>query len=302
MSNRHHERNGRPRGLSPILLSLFYQLFQQLQQSDYNPPVTIALLGINIFVHVHPYPEMLGFNLSDIRSNCIHPSLMIRSWQFYQVIEWNRLLLSSLIHADDIHLYYNMLSLSWKGINLERSLGSFRFLQFVIFSLVVAHSLMVFLSFALYNIIGMDEQLSGFNSCAVGFSAVLFSLKYVWNSSCRDYTTVMGIQIPTKYAAWAELVLISIVTPNASFLGHLCGIFAGALYLHGVLDVLLLLPLWMGNTFKKFFVERPVELVADDIPLEDVDDLHTADPLNVRFVDNADVRQRRLRKFAGRFQ
>jgi hypothetical protein len=31
-------------------------------------------------------------------------------------------------------------------------------------------------------------------------------------------------------AAWAELVLISMITPNASFLGHLCGACTADLY------------------------------------------------------------------------
>ena len=30
-----------------------------------------------------------------------------------------------------------------------------------------------------------------------------------------------------QYVAWVELVIISLVTPNASFLGHLAGILAG---------------------------------------------------------------------------
>ena len=71
-----------------------------------------------------------------------------------------------------------------------------------------------------------------FNSCAVGFSAVLFSLKYVWNRYADSNTNDFGISVPTKYAAWAELVMISLVTPNASFVGHLAGILAGVLYVH----------------------------------------------------------------------
>lgn len=41
---------------------------------------------------------------------------------------------------------------------------------------------------------------------------------------------VMGFRIHTRFAAWLELVLISVLVPNASFLGHLCGILAGILY------------------------------------------------------------------------
>lgn len=40
----------------------------------------------------------------------------------------------------------------------------------------------------------------------------------------------MGFKVHTRYAAWLELVLISVLVPNASFLGHLCGILAGVIY------------------------------------------------------------------------
>lgn len=58
---------------------------------------------------------------------------------------------------------------------------------------------------------------------------------------------VMGFRVHTRYAAWLELVLISMVVPNASFLGHLCGILAGILYVE-VPIVLRLVNLLTGAT------------------------------------------------------
>lgn len=55
----------------------------------------------------------------------------------------------------------------------------------------------------------------------------------------------MGFRVHTRYAAWLELVLISVVVPNASFLGHLCGILAGILYVEAPI-VLLVLNLFTG--------------------------------------------------------
>ena len=37
------------------------------------------------------------------------------------------------------------------------------------------------------------------------------------------------IPVPSKHVYWAELLLISIISPNASFMGHLSGIIAGLL-------------------------------------------------------------------------
>ena len=66
-----------------------------------------------------------------------------------------------------------------------------------------------------------------YHQCAVGFSGVLFALKVVlsWHSSTSS--TIAGFAIPTRYAAWAELLAIQYATPQASFIGHLGGILAG---------------------------------------------------------------------------
>ena len=51
---------------------------------------------------------------------------------------------------------------------------------------------------------------------------------------CHDKANLLrvadSINAELQYGAWAELVLIQLVTPNASFLGHLAGILAGLLY------------------------------------------------------------------------
>lgn len=39
-----------------------------------------------------------------------------------------------------------------------------------------------------------------------------------------------GMWVPTRYAAWTELILIHLLVPNASFMGHLAGILAGVIY------------------------------------------------------------------------
>lgn len=58
---------------------------------------------------------------------------------------------------------------------------------------------------------------------------------------------VMGFQVQLRYAIWLELVLISVLVHNASFLGHLCGILAGILYVE-VPAILHLMNLLTGAT------------------------------------------------------
>lgn len=89
-------------------------------------------------------------------------------------------------------------------------------------TLLLAKSLLVF----------FDYKRPYYSEYAVGFSGVLFAMKVVLNSQSENYTAVHGILIvPSRYAAWAELILIQLLVPGVSFLGHLGGILAGILYL-----------------------------------------------------------------------
>lgn len=73
------------------------------------------------------------------------------------------------------------------------------------------------------------------HGCAVGFSGILFALKVVHNhTNPGGQTSYYGLRIANKYASWAELVIIQLIYPNASFLGHLSGIIAGFIYIQVV--------------------------------------------------------------------
>lgn len=232
MDNLQRRRNRT--GANPTIIFLIAQIYQNLEQLPHKPPVTIVLIFINIIAYIHPDVNVFGFYLNNIGQNCIQPSKIITSIFANDPWPLNRLILSAIIHADDMHLYYNMTSLCWKGINLELQMGSESFAKLVAFSLIVSHSIMIGLSYFLYLYIEPlgYPNISGYNSCAVGFSAVLFSLKYVLNFNSPSTSNILGITIPTKYLAWFELVLTSVLNPSASFVGHLAGILAGMVYIH----------------------------------------------------------------------
>jgi hypothetical protein len=64
------------------------------------------------------------------------------------------------------------------------------------------------------------------------FSAgVIFALKVLTSYETPPGREFIGfLWVPTRYAAWFELVLIHLLVPNASFMGHFAGILAGLLY------------------------------------------------------------------------
>ena len=67
--------------------------------------------------------------------------------------------------------------------------------------------------------------------CAVGLSGVLFTLLYI-SCNFKKYAELnvffFGIlPVKSKYCPFTYLMLIQVVSPNSSFIGHLSGILAG---------------------------------------------------------------------------
>lgn len=108
-------------------------------------------------------------------------------------------------------------------------MGSTQFASMVVTLLGMSQGVTLLLAKSLH--VFFDYRRAYFHEYSVGFSGVLFALKVVLNSQAEDYTSVYGVVVPTKYAAWAELVLVQMFVPRASFLGHLGGILAGILYM-----------------------------------------------------------------------
>ncbi|NXA29017.1 RHBL4 protein, partial [Ibidorhyncha struthersii] len=186
-------RQGR---VSAGLLLLLYQISQVGLQNI--PSVTLGVLALNIFLFLNPVRP-----LSEV---CIS----VREG-FYRK-NWQRLLLSPVHHADDWHLYYNMISMLWKGIMLEKKLKSIWFAYIiVVFSVLIGVVYMV-LEFMLVKI--LDDPSYEMN-CAVGFSGVLFALKVLNNHyNPGRISSVLGLQISSKYACWVELVAIHFISPG----------------------------------------------------------------------------------------
>jgi rhomboid domain-containing protein 1 len=139
-----------------------------------------------------------------------------------------RFFLSPFYHLSESHLFYNMTSLLWKGIQLETSMGSAEFASMVAVLLGLSQGITLLLSRGLL-LLGDDTMY--YDQHAVGFSGVLFAMKVVLNAWSDDFVYLHGMVIPAKYAAWAELILIQVFIPGTSFLGHLGGILAGLVYL-----------------------------------------------------------------------
>ncbi|CAN0103576.1 unnamed protein product, partial [Discosporangium mesarthrocarpum] len=210
---------------------LALQLVGRIVNLRKKPPVTLGLMAAMTAIHLKPEILFLGVGGDTISRVCLKPDVIVDSF-LSGTIDLKRIIFSAFVHGSDMHLYYNMASLLLKGVSLELSVGPMSFAGTVLFTLVVSHGLVVAVSWALLTFLSVSEP---YYSCAVGFSAVLFGLKYILSRrSPEDSVRIMGIAFQARYTAWVELVLISCLVPNASFLGHLCGILAGVLHEHAL--------------------------------------------------------------------
>jgi rhomboid domain-containing protein 1 len=207
-----------------VLMRLVLPLAHQIYMLEHKPPATIALVVLNLAFFLRP--EGLDAFLPTVRNGCLHPSKMLFRGQ------WARLLWAPFLHADEMHVYYNMASLLWKGAQLEPAYGTGAFLALNAELAAVSGLLYVAAAATLAPRVPYLLGRGIMSQCAVGFSGVLFGLKVILNHNAAGWSSVFGVSLPTKYAAWAELIVIQLITPNASFLGHLCGICAGLIHVH----------------------------------------------------------------------
>ncbi|XP_037632466.1 rhomboid-related protein 4-like isoform X2 [Sebastes umbrosus] len=222
-------------GLQLGLVLLVVQLYQEGMGNI--PAVTLAVLGFNVYLYIFPAAPPIKACVSLQR--------------VYRDKEWGRLFLSPLHHLDDLHLYYNMVSFLWKGIRLERRLGAAWFLYLLSVFFLLTGLVYLLLQAALTKLIEDSDPLVTFrDECAVGFSGVLFALKVVSNHyNPGGVTYVLNLRVSNRIASWMELVLIYLIAPWTSLVGHLAGILVGLLYTWGPL---------------KFIMKKCAEFVSSD--------------------------------------
>lgn len=200
---------------------LLLQALSEYGRLDRKPPVTAGLIAANTLIYLRP--KFLDPILPSLNQVCFNPHLILKNKDL------KRLLLSAFYHTGEPHLVYNMLSLLWKGIQLESRMGSVEFASMVAALLGMSQCITLLLAKAL---VLFDYETVYYDEYSVGFSGVLFAMKVVLYSQSDTYAYVHGVMVPARYAAWAELVLIQMLVPGVSFLGHLGGILAGIAYLY----------------------------------------------------------------------
>ncbi|XP_030072679.1 rhomboid-related protein 4 isoform X2 [Microcaecilia unicolor] len=258
------------------LMLLFSQIYQVGVRNI--PPVTLATMAANIFLFLNPMKSLW--------------EVCISVQEGYQRGDWQRLLLSPFHHADDWHLYFNMVSMLWKGTRLERKLGS------VLFGCIIAaFSQLIGVMYIILEMLLAEILVEPMyrQQCAVGFSGVLFALKVLINHYYPGGSSnVMGFHVPNRYACWVELIAIHIVSPGSSFVGHLAGILVGLLYTQGPLKKIL--KMFAGSLSSDDHSPRPTHFNSSGGPQNERRPYGFWIPPEEQ-LEQEEIRRRRLNRF-----
>jgi membrane associated rhomboid family serine protease len=192
--------------------------------------VTGAVFGLCVALHYGfvPLPQYIQ-SLTDV---CWIPGLVGAISPLNLLY---RSLTSHVFHVHDMHLYYNMTSWLWKSRQMERRYGSVYY-SILILVLSLSSSALSFLFARLLAVWGFPAYM---DQCAVGLSAVLFALKVMLFYNSTGESSVLGLfTVSSKYVYWVELLLVQLIDPTASWIGHAAGIGAGLLFVKGFLQPL----------------------------------------------------------------
>ncbi|CAL4976761.1 unnamed protein product [Urochloa decumbens] len=214
------------KGMIP-LLGLQVVLEYSRRESS-RPPVTAALLAANVLVFLRPGAlDGILPRINEVALNYQHSLKFMLSKNFF---------LSPFYHFNEAHLFGNMTSLLWMGVQLETYMGSAEFASMVAALLGLSQGITVLLS-QILSLLGCDIAYYGRHQ-TVGFSSVLFGMKVVLTAWPNRVIWLSWTLIPAKYAVWVELLLTQALLPKSFFLSHLGGLLAGQVYL------------WLKRSFK----------------------------------------------------
>jgi len=155
----------------------------------------------------------------------------------FRASRYDQLFSAPFLHGSVLHLLFNMLSLNQIGRDVETQMGSLPFLGLVLFFVPTTSLLYTLLELGLSSLLPSVFSIH----CVLGFSGVIFALIMVQQAlmqrrlgSQSGTTRIWGIEIPIWLYPWVMLVLISVIMPKVSFMGHLSGILIGILYSKGL--------------------------------------------------------------------
>ena len=201
------------------------------------PMGTRGTFVLNVFLYVLGLclPQDWSLSAHSAPANfCMFPKAI---WFFPEQVY--RVYTSAFLHANLMHIGFNMFSFIQAGPSLERVVGTARFVCLIVCFVTILGALYDGISLICLFVFEFDRF---FNECAIGFSGVLFALMTIESllaPADRLLRLPFGIQVPSRWYPWALLIFCQLIMPGVSLIGHLVGILGAYLYMLGALWIFL---------------------------------------------------------------
>ena len=204
------------------------------------PIVTVGLLLLNCSIHGIVFLFYVGLN-----NYSISAAQVLRG-EYYRIVS------AAFTHNGMMHIFMNMSSLLQLGASLEAQFGSMQFAFLTLWSTVLIGIVYVLLSWCTAVIMMDARQLW---ASGVGFSGVLFCYAVIEANHTSEATrSLYGIcNIPSKLYPFVLLVLLQIIIPNISWLGHLSGVIIGLVSISPAMHLCLTSDAFMEHLETKVF-------------------------------------------------
>ena len=186
-----------------------------------TPLVTLLITLLCLIIYISDNLGEFNQNLQDFS---MVPYLVIYEGQWYRIIT------CAFTHGGLLHIGFNMMSLFGLGQSLESLFGSLLLFFLLLIYVIGCGLLYILMSVFLSWVWNPRSLFQG----AVGFSGVLFAMA-VDETSLSPFPTrsIFGLfNVPTKIYPWVLMIILQIVIPGVSFLGHLAGIIIGMIHVH----------------------------------------------------------------------
>lgn len=209
--------------------------------NDYFPPGLKWLLIVNCAVFVL---QSLGLNRHLIPLFALYPEGTVRSLLVWQIFTY------MFLHGGTLHLLFNMLTLWMFGTQIERDMGTRRFLRYYFLCGIAAG----------ICVLAVNIAIGDWRTTTIGASGAIFGVLVAFGVLYPNQTVLMNFLFPIKakylVMIYAAIELLMTFGPNTgvSTIAHLGGMAFGYVYLKGRLPRIKL-PDWRG-AYRQWKLQR----------------------------------------------
>lgn len=185
-------------------------------------PCTSSIVGLCVLAFM---VETLAWK-SSVEIGGLSAGLVVQKFQLWRVVTY------CILHANIAHLVLNMIALLQLGFTMEARMGPIGFLKANVLVNLIGASLYCFLCYALDFAI---SQSSFTKTIVIGYSGVLFGLVSVESiragiSNAAKVNLYGVVHVPKWAVPWCLVVLMYLLVPGSSILGHISGILGGYIF------------------------------------------------------------------------